>query len=315
MDSVLKAISSLQPMHSVAGFIVGTLIGLTGVGGGSLMTPLLILLFGLHPSTAVGTDLLFAATTKSAGTLVHGINQTIDWRVVGRLAIGSAPATVMSMACLSYIDISSSIAKEIITAVLSIALLVTAVLLTSRRWIIKRYASQVGNLTRSCTAILTIAVGAVLGVLVSISSVGAGAIGMTALVLLYPQLPTPRLVGSDIAHAVPLTFVAGMLHWVLGSADLHVFASLILGSVPGILIGSYFVARIPEPALRLALAIILVIVATKLALGIDARIRSHPQQLSFTSLTFSRLSRSPALLSSRSEFHPKLLSGLYCQFA
>ena len=187
MDSVLKAIISLQPMHSVAGFIVGTLIGLTGVGGGSLMTPLLILLFGLHPSTAVGTDLLFAATTKSAGTLVHGINQTIDWRVVGRLAIGSAPATVMSMACLSYIDITSSIAKEIITAVLSVALLVTAVLLTSRRWIIKRYASQVGNLTSSCTAILTIAVGAVLGVLVSISSVGAGAIGMTALVLLYPQ--------------------------------------------------------------------------------------------------------------------------------
>jgi len=267
VDSVLKAMSLLQPMYSVAGFAVGILIGLTGVGGGSLMTPLLILLFGLHPSTAVGTDLLFAATTKTAGTLVHGINQTIDWPVVRRLATGSAPAAVMSMACLSYIDITSSIATEIVTIVLTVALLVTAVLLISRRWIIKRYARQVGNLTNSCTAILTIAVGALLGTLVSISSVGAGAIGMTALVLLYPQLPTKRLVGSDIAHAVPLTFTAGIMHWILGSTDLQIFGSLILGSIPGILIGSFFVARIPEPALRLILAVILIIVATKFALG------------------------------------------------
>jgi uncharacterized membrane protein YfcA len=265
---VLNAISSLQPIYSVAGFAVGTLIGLTGVGGGSLMTPLLILLFGLHPSTAVGTDLLFAATTKTAGTLVHGINQTIDWRLVRRLATGSAPATMMTMSCLSYIDITSPRATEIITTVLTVALLVTAVLLIFRRWIIARYASRIGNLTSSCTAFLTVAAGAVLGILVSISSVGAGAIGMTALILLYPQLPTPRLVGSDIAHAVPLTFTAGIIHWVLGSTDLHIFVSLILGSVPGILISSYLVARIPEPALRLVLAGTLVIVATKLASGL-----------------------------------------------
>jgi uncharacterized protein len=274
VDSVLNAISSLQPGYSVAGFAVGTLIGLTGVGGGSLMTPLLILLFGLHPSTAVGTDLLFAATTKTAGTLVHGINQTIDWRLVRRLATGSAPATIVTMSCLSYIDITSPIATAIITTVLTVALLVTAVLLISRRWIVARYASRIGNLTSSCTAFLTVAVGAVLGILVSISSVGAGAIGMTALVLLYPELPTPRLVGSDIAHAVPLTFAAGIIHWVIGSTDLHVFVSLILGSVPGILISSYLVARIPEPALRLVLAATLLIVATKLAWGLYPSILS-----------------------------------------
>ena len=274
MDSALNAISSLQLIYSVAGFAVGTLIGLTGVGGGSLMTPLLILLFGLHPSTAVGTDLLFAATTKTAGTLVHGINHTIDWRLVRRLATGSAPATIVTMSCLSYIDITSPIATEIITTMLTVALLVTAVLLVTRRWIIRRYASRIGNLTSGCTAFITVAVGATLGILVSISSVGAGAIGMTALVLLYPQLPTPQLVGSDIAHAVPLTFAAGIIHSVLGSTDLHLFSWLILGSIPGTLIGSYLVARIPEPALRLVLTGTLVIVATKLASGL------HPSILS-----------------------------------
>ena len=233
MDSALNAINSLQPIYSLAGFAVGTLIGLTGVGGGSLMTPLLILLFGLHPSTAVGTDLFFAATTKTAGTLVHGINDTVDWLLVRRLATGSAPATIIAMSCLSYIDINSPMATEIITMVLTVALLVTAVLVTTRRLIIRRYAPRVGNLTNNCTALLTVAVGAVLGILVSISSVGAGAIGMTALVLLYPQLPTPRLVGSDIAHAVPLTLAAGIMHWILGSTDLDIFVSLILGSVPG----------------------------------------------------------------------------------
>jgi len=137
VDSALNAISSVQPIYSMAGFAVGTLIGLTGVGGGSLMTPLLILLFGLHPSTAVGTDLLFAATTKTAGTLVHGINHTIDWRLVRRLATGSAPAQGISMSCLSYIDITSPLATQIVTTVLAVALLFTAVLLVSRRWIVK----------------------------------------------------------------------------------------------------------------------------------------------------------------------------------
>ncbi len=178
------------------------------------------------------------------------------------------------MSCLSYIDITSPIATQIITTVLTVALLFTAALLVSRRWIIKRYASRVGNLTRSCTGSLTVAVGAILGILVSISSVGAGAIGMTALVMLYPRLSTPRLVGSDIAHAVPLTFAAGIMHLILGSADLHIFVSLILGSVPGILISSYLVARIPEPALRLILVVTLFIAATKLASGL------HPSILS-----------------------------------
>ena len=270
----VNAITLLQPIYSAAGFAVGVLIGLTGVGGGSLMTPLLILLFGLHPATAVGTDLLFAATTKTAGTFVHGVNRTIDWRVVGRLATGSVPTTVISMAVLSYLDIGSPAATEIITTVLTVALFITAALLIFRKWIIARYAQTLAALTSARTAVVTVCVGSVLGVLVSISSVGAGSIGMTALILLYPQLPTPRLVGSDIAHAVPLTFAAGIIHWFLGTTDLHIFLSLILGSVPGILISSYVIARIPEPALRIVLAATLVVVATKLALGL------HPSALS-----------------------------------
>ena len=270
----VNAITLLQPIYSAAGFAVGVLIGLTGVGGGSLMTPLLILLFGLHPATAVGTDLLFAATTKTAGTFVHGVNRTIDWRVVRRLATGSVPTSVISMAILSYLDIGSPAATEIITAVLTVALFITAALLIFRKWIIARYAQPLAALTSARTAVVTVCVGSVLGVLVSISSVGAGSIGMTALILLYPQLPTTRLVGSDIAHAVPLTFAAGIIHWFLGTTDLHILLSLILGSVPGILISSYLIARIPEPALRIVLAATLVVVATKLALGL------HPSTLS-----------------------------------
>jgi uncharacterized membrane protein YfcA len=264
----MNALHSLQPLYSMAGFAVGLLVGLTGVGGGSLMTPILILLFGIHPATAVGTDLLYAAVTKSAGSVVHGVNKTIDWRVVRLLATGSVPFTVITIAALSHLDINSSAARNLITVVLTIALFITAATLIFREKIVARYAVRLGALQPRQVDILTIIVGAVLGVLVSITSVGAGAIGVTALILLYPRLPTARIVGSDIAHAVPLTLAAGMGHWFLGSINFDVLVSLLLGSVPGILIGSYAAVRIPETALRLVLAGTLIIVATKLSLDI-----------------------------------------------
>ena len=255
----------VQPLYSATGFAVGVLVGLTGVGGGSLMTPLLILLFGIHPATAVGTDLLYASVTKSAGSAVHGFNRSIDWRVVRRLATGSVPMTVVTILVLSRIGIHSPMVREAITLVLTVALFVTAASLVFRKTIVARYAARVSAMPERQIGIITVMVGAVLGVLVSITSVGAGAIGVTALILLYPNLPTARIVGSDIAHAVPLTLAAGIGHWFLGSIDVDVLVSLLVGSVPGIVIGSYAALRIPETALRLVLAGTLIIVATKLA--------------------------------------------------
>jgi uncharacterized protein len=264
----MNAIYSIHFLYSISGFFVGLLVGLTGVGGGALMTPLLILLFGIHPATAVGTDLLYAAATKTAGSLVHGFNRTIDWRVVRRLATGSVPMTVVTILALSQLDINSSAAHDLITAALTIALLITALMLIFRQRIAARYATSMTALPPKRVAILTVVVGAVLGVVVSITSVGAGAIGVTALVLLYPKLPTARIVGSDIVHAVPLALAAGIGHWYLGSVDWPVFLSLIVGSIPGILLGSYAAPRIPDTALRMVLAATLIVVATKLSFGL-----------------------------------------------
>jgi len=263
----MNAIHAFQPIYAIAGFAVGMLVGMTGVGGGSLMTPVLILLFGMPPAVAVGTDLLHAAVTKTAGSLVNGFNQIIDWRVVRRLATGSIPMTIVTMSVLSALDINSVAARELINAVLTFALIVTAVTLLFRDRIVRLSAGRLDVLTPRQAAVFTVIVGGVLGTIVSISSVGAGAIGVICLVLLYPKLPTARIVGSDIAHAVPLTLVAGIGHWFLGSVDLQVVMFLILGSVPGILVGSYAALRIPEFALRIVLAAALLVVATKLSLG------------------------------------------------
>jgi uncharacterized membrane protein YfcA len=174
---------SVDPKYSVAGFLVGLLVGQTDMGGGALMTPVLILLFGVHPATAVGIDLHYASMTKTIGTLVHGLSRTVKWRVVGLLASGSVPA---------------------------------------------------------------------------------GAIGVTILLLLYPRLPMAIIVGSDIAHAVPLTLVAGVGHWFLGSVDWSLLTSLLTGSVPGVILGSYLAARVPDAVLRPILATTLVLVSGRL---------------------------------------------------
>ncbi|HCX15162.1 MAG TPA: hypothetical protein DGZ24_07590 [Rhodospirillaceae bacterium] len=256
----------ISTAYSLSGLAVGILVGMTGVGGGSLMTPLLILMFGIHPATAVGTDLFFAAATKAGGTLFHGFARTIDWRVVLRLAMGSVPATIITLLALYLLDIRGTAAQGLITGVLSAALFATALVLIFHKRILKVYSNWIGILAPERTIKVTIIVGAVLGVLVSISSVGAGALGVTALLALYPHLPLVRIVGSDIAHAVPLTLLAGIGHWLLGSVDLTLLGSLLLGSIPGIFIGSYIAGRIPENLLRLILAITLLLIALRLVL-------------------------------------------------
>jgi uncharacterized membrane protein YfcA len=250
-------------LYALSGFFVGLLVGQTGVGGGSLMTPILILVFGIHPASAVGTDLLYAAATKSVGTLVHGYNHTVDWRVTRRLAYGSLPATVFTLLLVSHFNLITPEAGKAISLVLGIALLLTAVALIFRNRLIQLAGHRMAAPERR-TALLTVVTGAVLGALVTISSVGAGAVGVTALILLYPNLPTKTIVGSDIAHAVPLTLIAGLGHWWLGSLDWPLLGSLLTGSIPGIILGSYLATKVPDSVLRPILAAVLVVVGGRL---------------------------------------------------
>jgi uncharacterized protein len=245
-------------LYPISGFAVGVLVGMTGIGGGSLMTPLLILLFGVSPATAVGTDLLYAAATKTAGAAVHGFTGTVNWQIVGRLAAGSMPMTGVTLFALSRLDLASPAAHQLITVVLGCALFASAGALIFRSRIIRLYAARFDTLDPKRISWLTVVTGAILGVLVSISSVGAGALGATALVLLYPKLPIVRIVGSDIAHAVPLTLIAGIGHLMMGSISWNLLGALLLGSLPGIVVGSYAATRVPETALRLVLALTLI---------------------------------------------------------
>ena len=162
----MSAIHTIPFLYTISGFFVGLLVGLTGVGGGSLMTPLLILLFGVHPATAVGTDLLYAAVTKSAGSVVHGLNRTVDWRVVRRLATGSIPMTIVTIAALSYFDVKGEGVRQLISAVLAFALLLTAVTLVFRNRIVAHYGPGLSALSPQRIRLFTIIVGGVLGVLV-----------------------------------------------------------------------------------------------------------------------------------------------------
>jgi uncharacterized membrane protein YfcA len=258
-------IASISPLSVLSGFIVGLLVGLTGVGGGSLMTPLLILVFGTHTSTAVGTDLLYASITKSVGSIAHGRKQNVDWSIVGKLAAGSIPGAVVTIIVLYLLRSHGYTSSRPIKIILGVALVLSAAAVMARpliRLMIDRHAGE----GRRWTAAATILAGLILGVLVTISSVGAGALGMTMLVILYPGVRLVRLVGSDVAHAVPLTLVGGIGHFFLGDIDWHLLVSLLIGSVPGITLGSHMSSRLPERVLRPILAVILVIVGIRMLL-------------------------------------------------
>lgn len=254
----------ISPLYALSGLLVGMLVGLTGVGGGSLMTPILILVFGVHPASAVGTDLLYAAVTKTAGTAVHSLNGNIEWKIVGWLALGSMPATVFTILAFGHFGATGPGVTTLISIVLGVALLFTAVILLLKGPIVRAAIRRSPDFGLDTSVGLTVAVGFVVGVLVSISSVGAGALGTTALMFLYPRLPVARIVGSDIAHAVPLTLLAGLGHWWLGTIHLHILGSLLVGSIPGIVLGSFATRFAPELVLRPALALVLVLVGVKM---------------------------------------------------
>ncbi len=252
-------------LYSIAGFITGIIVGLTGVGGGSLMTPILVLFFGVAPAAAVGTDLLYAAATKTVGTLAHGFNGSIIWRLVGLLALGSLPGAAIALVVLHSLGPLDRAAGQFITVFLGYALLITAAAILARPYLSDYAARSARGLTPISRAIATVAVGALLGIFVTLSSVGAGALGVTALLILYPDLKTPQIVGSDIAHAVPLTLVAGLGHWLIGSVQWGTLGLLLTGSIPGILIGSVLSSRISDKWLRAALAVVLTVVGLRLA--------------------------------------------------
>jgi hypothetical protein len=255
---------ALHPLYVLSGFAVGFLVGMTGVGGGALMTPLLILLFHVHPTTAVGTDLLYASITKSCGTVVHGFSRNVDWRIVGRLALGSLPASLLTLGALHLLKVDQEALNALITRVLGFSLLATALALVFRRYLLETYSRRVGPLPEKQTFRFTVTTGVFLGVLVTISSVGAGALGVTALILLYPELPVIKIAASDIAHAVPLTLVAGLGHIANGGVDVTVLESLLTGSLPGVVIASLFAPRLPDLALRLLLAATLTVSGLRL---------------------------------------------------
>ncbi len=277
--------------YIVSGLLVGLLVGLTGVGGGSLMTPLLVFLFGFKPATAVGTDLLFAALTKTSGVWVHHTkHSSVDWRIVRWLSLGSLPFAIGTLFVLNHF---ASIGKEttnIITSTLGVALLLTAFSILVRSLLIRRNQKNVVNVVTIAdveeeTEIelaqdekideiargrfnrwqipFTIFTGAVLGVLVTLTSVGAGALGTIVLLFLYPKMLTVKIVGTDLAHAIPLTAIAGFGHWMLGNVDFVLLGSLLIGSMPGIWVGSLLSAKLPERFLRPILAVLLLIIGLK----------------------------------------------------
>ncbi len=251
--------------YTLSGFVVGVIVGMTGMGGGALMTPLLVLVFGVAPATAVGTDLLYAAVTKCGGAAVHARKAHVQWRIVAALAAGSLPGALATIAFLRTFPADHRAVDVLLRQGLGAALLLTAAALLAS--IVRKRPSRTEvpcPWRERWIAPATVAVGVALGVLVTLSSVGAGALGVTMLIFLYPALPAARIVGTDIAHAVPLTLVAGLGHASLGTVDWSLLAALIVGSLPGIWLGSSLSARVPERVLRSVLATLLALIGTRL---------------------------------------------------
>jgi uncharacterized protein len=255
-----------------SGFVVGVIVGLTGVGGGSLMTPLLIFGFGIKPAIAVGTDLLFAAFTKMGGSLNLAISNSIDWKIVGSLSLGSIPASLLTLYVLKTVGHEGDAFQHVITTTLGVALVLTAAATlykaqfgkSRKDQLASQSPDQAANPTKPLHPALPVAFGAMVGVLITITSVGAGAIGVTALMLLYPSLPLSRIIAADIAYAVPITLVAGLGHASIGSVDWPLLVQLLAGSLPGIWLGSRLSSRWSDKALRTLLSLLIAYAGVRL---------------------------------------------------
>ena len=253
---------------ALAGFAVGFIVGMTGVGGGSLMTPLLVLVFGVKPAVAVGTDLLYAAITKSAGVFVHHKNGAIQWPIVWLLLSGSLPASVVSILFIRRLDLAGVDYDRLIMTALSIALILTALFLLGRDKMRQISHNQnlaaLRRLAREYRKPCTVLAGVLIGLLVTISSVGAGVIGAAFLFFLYPRYRAIQIVATDIAHAIPVTFIAGLGHAHIGTVDYVLLVNMLAGSIPGIYLGSHCGAFLPERLMRPLLAGVLLLIGVKL---------------------------------------------------
>lgn len=255
---------------SIIGFIVGFIVGMTGVGGGSLMTPILVLGFNIQPAVAVGTDLLYAAITKSGGIFVHHKKGNIQWKILTLLFMGSIPATLCSLLVIKKLDSSGVNYENLIMTTLSIALILTGIFLLSKDQL-KKISSEekseyIKALHRKYRKPITIFCGALIGVLVTISSVGAGVIGAAFLFFLYPKYKAIKIVATDIAHAVPVTAIAGLGYAHIGTIDYELLLNLLIGSLPGIYLGSKFGSFLPDKIMRPILATMLVGIGLRLAI-------------------------------------------------
>lgn len=252
-----------------AGFFVGLIVGLTGVGGGSLMTPILIFGFGVKPYLAIGTDLLFAAATKFGGAVGLARSRHIDWPVVALLSAGSIPAALVTVFVLHRLGPANPAVQSVMTTTLGAALLLTAAATLYKAIKGKKIprevnAEQIAQAIRPRHWALPVLFGAAIGTLVSVTSVGAGAIGVTVLMLLYPALPLPRIIAADIAYAVPLTLVAGLGHASIGSVNWPLLGTLLIGSLPGIWLGSRLVRHAPDRVIRSLLSLLLAYAGARL---------------------------------------------------
>jgi len=252
---------------TLAGLLVGLLVGATGVGGGSVMTPLLVLLLGVAPHTAIGTDLLYASLTKAFGVGVHSLARRVDWQIFRRLALGSLPAALATLLWLHSVG-SPGVRDGVTLLALGVVLLLTSVAMIAMPLMIRRAERKGFVFSAGLTTIqpaLTVLSGGVLGLCVTLTSIGAGALGAPILLFLYPRRLTPaKLVATDLAHAIPLALLAGAGHILLGNVDFRMLGQLLLGSIPGVWIGAYFGGKLPDAILRAAIAVVLALVGLKL---------------------------------------------------
>ena len=249
------------------GALTGLLVGLTGVGGGAVMTPLLLLVFGVAPLSAIGTDLWFAAITKIAATRVHHGRDLIDWQVVRRLWLGSLPASALTLIWVALTPADAGMAAFLKTVVAGAVLLTAVAMLLQKQLhdLGRRLRLQSGEQFKSWQAPITVAAGALLGLLVTLTSVGAGALGVVFLAYLYPlRLTTSRLIATDIVHAIPLAAFAGLGHLLVGHVDFSLLGNLLIGSLPAVTVGALLSARLPQLLLRRILSAILLLTGLKL---------------------------------------------------
>ena len=250
-------------LYILAGAGVGFIVGITGIGGGALMTPLL-LLFGFPPNIAVGTDLMYASITKASGVISHHRQKHVEWKLVKLLAMGSLPAALITGYSLQNVFEDSDSYEALIKSSLGVMLLLTAFVIIFRKQL-QRFTLRSKSNNEKTRDVITFAMGIVLGILVTLTSVGAGAIGTAVLMLLYPALRSSHVVGTDIAHAVPLTACAGLVHMALGNVDFALLFALLVGSIPAIQLGSKVSHHLPDSILKPLLASILLFLGAKYA--------------------------------------------------